>query len=163
VLGLGSAIVVPLGERLETAFAAMAARLRVEAQLVRIDMRPDLPALSAAIDAFRPDVLFVIGTPVTVFMRREIMAVASAARLPVIAPYRSLAEAGALASYGPDLSRLWERVAWYVDRILKGATPAEMPFEQPTGFELVINLKTATALGLSVSPLLLAGAHEVIE
>jgi len=88
---------------------------------------------------------------------------ADAARLPVVGPYRMLVEAGALASYGPDLSRNWERVAWYVDRILKGANPAEMPFEQPTGFELVINLRAARALGVSVPPILLTQADEVIE
>jgi putative ABC transport system substrate-binding protein len=163
VLGLSSAARLPLSERMETTFASLATRLGVEARLVLVDPRPDVPALRAAIDEFRPDALFVIGTPVTVFLRREIAATAETARLPVIAPYRSLTEAGALASYGPDLAWNWKRVAWYVDRILKGASPAEMPFEQPTGFELVINQRAARALGITVPPILLTHADEVIE
>ena len=163
VLGLNSAAALPLGEALGAAFTATSAQLGLESRIVLVEPRPDLPALRAAIDEFRPDVLFVIATPVTVNLRREIVAVADAARLPVIAPYRSLAEAGALASYGPDLVRNWERVAWYVDRILKGASPADLPFEQPTGFELVINQRAARALGVSVPPLLLTHADEVIE
>ena len=163
VVGVSSAALLPVSERLGTAFTDLATRLGFEARLVLLDPRPDLPALRAAIDEFRPDVLFVIATPVTVFLRREIVEAADAARIPVVAPYRALAEAGALAIYGPDLSRNYERVAWYVDRILKGANPAEMPFEQPTGFELVINLRAARALGVSVPPILLAQADEVIE
>jgi putative ABC transport system substrate-binding protein len=163
VLGLSSAALLPLGDRLETAFATVAARLAFDARLVHIETRPDLPAARTAIDAFRPDVLFVIATPVTVFLRHEIMVMAGAAHLPVIAPYRMLAEAGALASYGPDLTRNWARLAWYVDRILKGANPADMPFEQPTGFELTVNLKTAKSLGLTIPPTVLARADEVIE
>jgi ABC-type uncharacterized transport system substrate-binding protein len=149
--------------RLRTAFADLAARLGLEAQRVDIDPRPELPALRAAIDASRPDVLFVVATPVTVFLRHEIAALAATARLPVVAPYRSMAEAGALASYGADQNRILERVAWYVDRILQGASPADLPFEQPTAFELVVNLRAARALGIDVPPNILVQADEVIE
>jgi len=84
-------------------------------------------------------------------------------RLPTVHPTREFVEAGGLLAYGPNLFALGERAAWYVDRILKGTKPADLPVEQPTKFELILNLKTAKALGLQVPPSLLATADEVIE
>ena len=95
--------------------------------------------------------------------RRLLASLAAEARLPTMYAFRENVEAGGLLSYGPDLDHLFRGSADYVDRILKGADPAEMPFQQPTQFELFINLRTAKALGLTIPLSLLAGADEVIE
>jgi putative ABC transport system substrate-binding protein len=95
--------------------------------------------------------------------RIRIIDLAAKAQLPAIYFNRVFAEAGGLVSYGPNISENYRRAAVYVDKILKGANPADLPVERPTKFELIINLKTAKELGLSVSPALLARADEVIE
>jgi putative ABC transport system substrate-binding protein len=84
-------------------------------------------------------------------------------RLPAISLFRRFAEAGALMSYGPNQREYYKRVPSYIDKILKGAKPADLPLEQPTKFDLVINLKTAKALGLTIPPSLLGRADEVIQ
>ena len=84
-------------------------------------------------------------------------------RLPTVFPYREFVDVGGLMAYGPDLADLSRRAATYVDKILKGANPADLPVEQPTKFELVINFKTAKVLGLTIPPSLLARADQVIE
>jgi ABC-type uncharacterized transport system substrate-binding protein len=95
--------------------------------------------------------------------RRRIVDLAAKNRLPAMFFFREFAEAGGLVSYGPNFPELGRRAATYVDRILRGAKPADLPVEQPTKFELVINLKTAKALGLTLPPSLLARADQVIE
>ena len=120
---------------------------------------------SAFSDAIRANAqaLYVVEDPIFFAHRVAILELASTARLPTIHELTRWPEAGALMSYGPDLNDLFRRAAFYVARILKGAKPADLPVEQPTKFELVINLKTAKALGLNVPPTLLALADEVIE
>jgi putative ABC transport system substrate-binding protein len=95
--------------------------------------------------------------------RRLIAEFAARNRLPSIGPYREFVEAGGLMSYGQDLRDIFRRLAIYVDSILKGAKPADLPIQQPTKFELVINLKTATTLGLNIPQSLLLRADKVIQ
>jgi ABC-type uncharacterized transport system substrate-binding protein len=95
--------------------------------------------------------------------RGQILELAAKSRLPAIFGNREFAEAGGLMAYGPNFLDLERRAATYVDKILKGAKPADLPMDQPTTFELVINLKTAQMLGLTIPPTLLFQAHEVIR
>ena len=88
---------------------------------------------------------------------------ATKTRTPVISQYREVAEDGALMAYGPNIREMYRRAAYFVDKILKGAKPGDLPVEQPTKFELIINLKTARALGLTIPPSLLARADQIIE
>jgi ABC-type uncharacterized transport system substrate-binding protein len=95
--------------------------------------------------------------------RRDIIAVINAARLPAIYPEREYADDGGLMVYGANIPDNFRRAADYVDRILKGAKPGELPIQEPVTFDFVVNLKTARALGLSLPPSILARADEVIE
>ena len=107
--------------------------------------------------------LLTLIDPFTREHRQRIVDFAAQQHLPAIYEAREFVDAGGLISYGPSLLAMQRRVADYVDKIFKGAKPGDIPVEQPTKFELVINLKTAKALGLSVPPTLLARADEVIE
>ncbi len=107
--------------------------------------------------------LMLVWGPVVGARRRAVVELAVKHRLPTIYRDRELVDAGGLMAYGPNIADLFRRAALYVDRILKGAKPADLPIEQPTTFELVINLKTAKALGLTIPPSLLARADQVIE
>jgi putative ABC transport system substrate-binding protein len=107
--------------------------------------------------------LLVLPSPATTDHHGLIVQLAAQYKLPAIYPYRDLAESGGLMSYVPNVSEDYKSAALYVDRILKGERPADLPVQAPTKFELMINLKTAKAIGLAVSPQLLAQADEVIE
>jgi putative tryptophan/tyrosine transport system substrate-binding protein len=122
------------------------------------DIAPAFEALKG-----RAEALYVIGDALVMTHRVRINTLALAARLPTSFNYREYVEAGGLMSYGANLSDLFRRAAEYVDKILRGAKPGDLPVEQPTRFNLIINLTTAKALGLDVPPTLLARADEVIE
>jgi putative ABC transport system substrate-binding protein len=107
--------------------------------------------------------LIVVSDPATRFNRRPIAMLSLRHRLPVVCTYRYYVESGALASYGADQIDLFRRAASYVDRILRGEMPRDLPVQLPTRFELVLNLNTAKALGLTIPETLLATADEVIE
>jgi putative ABC transport system substrate-binding protein len=121
----------------------------------------ELPSIFATMLRTKPDALIVDNDPLLVSKAADVVPLA--AGLPVISAGRDFAYAGGLLTYGASSFDVWRRAGSYIDRILKGAKPADLPVEQPTKFELVINLKTAKALGLSVPQSLLAGADEVIE
>jgi len=110
-----------------------------------------------------PDALVVLGDPMFHFNRRQLVQAAARHRLPAIYEWREFVEAGGLMAYGPRIEDLQRRAATYVDRVLRGAKPGDLPVEQATRFELVINLKTAKALGLTIPPALLLRADQVIE
>jgi len=123
----------------------------------------DLDGALTDITRQHPNALIVLSGDLLFTHRRFIVEFASRHRVPVIYGWRDGAEAGALLSYGVDIEDNYRRAAIFVDKILKGARPADLPVEQPTKFELVINLKTAKALGLTIPPSLLARADQVIE
>jgi putative ABC transport system substrate-binding protein len=111
----------------------------------------------------RADALLVLAAGLLFGRARQVGLLAAKSRLPAMYPQRAFVEAGGLISYAANLNDIWQRAAVFVDKILKGAKPATLPVEQPTKFELVINMKTAKALGLTVPPSLLAQADEIIE
>ena len=111
----------------------------------------------------RADALYIVPDPLANTNRILISTLALGARLPMMCGFREFVEAGCLMSYGPNLPDLYRRAAEFADKILRGTKPGDIPVEQPTKFELVINLTTAKALGLTVPSSLLARADEVIE
>jgi putative tryptophan/tyrosine transport system substrate-binding protein len=123
----------------------------------------ELEGAFAVIGQDRPDALFVTNSELNFVNRRRIVELATKNHLPMISAQREYPEAGGLMSYGPSISDLHSRAASYVDRILKGAKPSDLPVEQPTKFELVLNRKTAQALGITFPPTLLILADEVIQ
>jgi putative ABC transport system substrate-binding protein len=117
----------------------------------------------ARIPQSAPDVLVNLNDPFLFTARNMVVDSARHMRLPAVYGFREYAEDGGLISYGTNIAETYRRATQYVDKILKGAQPADLPVQLPTAFELVINLKTAKALGLEVPPTLLARADEVIE
>src|SRR5215470_1734061 len=111
----------------------------------------------------RPDAFLTLDDPLILQSRASVVAFATKQRLPVIYTQRAYTDAGGLMSYGPSISDMFRRAATFIDKILKGAKPADLPVEQPTKFELVINFKTAKALGLTIPQSVLVRADEVIQ
>lgn len=137
--------------------------LRVELRLVPVRREADLEAAFAMIAGDRPDALMLTGDPVILLHLKRIANFAAKHRLPTASYVRTLVDEGGLLSYGPNIGDLMRRTVPYVDKILKGARPADLPVEQPTRLELVINLTTTKALGLTVPPALLLRADEVVQ
>ena len=141
---------------------ATTSTLGLEVATLEIRRAEDIAPAFEAIKG-RAQALYVAIDPLTVTNRIRINTLAQGARMPTMYALREYVEAGGLMSYGPNLPDLFRRAADYVDKILRGAKPADIPVEQPTKFDLVVNLITAKALGLDVPPTLLARADEVIE
>ena len=156
---LGDAVATPQVKELEDAARILAVQLSIR------DVRTaeDLPAAVAR--AARDGAQGLLTTVETIFVtnRTRVVELAARRRLPAMYPHRVFADAGGLMSYGPNIASLYRKVATYVDKILKGAKPADLPVEQPTKFELVLNMKTAKALGLTIPPSVLIRADQVIQ
>jgi putative ABC transport system substrate-binding protein len=133
--------------------------------LVRVELNtpPEWPGMAETIGRDRPDALALAPTVINFNLRREIAEFANAQRLPTVGANRDQAVAGFLISYGSGADDLYRHVAVYVDKILKGAKPGDLPIEQPTTFKLVINLKTAKTIGVTIPQSLLLRADEVIQ
>ncbi len=137
--------------------------LRLQLQSVEVSRADDFDRAFSALSTGRAEALIVISGPLAFTNRGQIASFAQKNRLPSMYGLRDFADAGGLMAYGPNSVDLWRRAAAYVDKILKGAKPGELPVEQPTKFELVINLKTAKTLGLMIPQPLLRRADHVIQ
>ena len=142
---------------------AVAPTLSIQLRFVAARTSEDFGAAFSAAKRAQAQALYVIIDPYFFNHRRTLLALASKARLPVIYGEKNFVEAGALMSYGPNFGDMFRRSAEYVDKILKGAKPGDLAIEQPTKFELVVNLKTAKALGINIPESILLRADEVIR
>ncbi len=159
MLSMGNPVTPPQWTEIEAA----ARKLNIEPKLFDVRARDDLPRAFEQARAFRADAL-IVGTGALIQDNRQLVAeLAIQNRLPTMHVSREWVDAGGLVSYGPSYPDLYRRAASYVDKIFKGANPGRLPVEQPVKFELIINLKAAKALGLTVPPALLSRADEVIE
>jgi putative ABC transport system substrate-binding protein len=146
-------------QKLEVAAQAQGMRLR----FIEARHPGEIEPAFAVMGRERADAVLVSADPMFTSEYRQLVELAARTRLPAIYPFRSLAEAGGLMSYGTDLFAVYRNAASYVDKILTGAKPADLPVQQPTRFELVINLKTAKALGLTIPKPLLLRADHIID
>jgi len=137
--------------------------LQLQIQAVEVSRVDDFDRAFTALTAGRAEALTVVGSPFTYANRDQLARLAEKHRLPTMFGVRENVDAGGLIACGPNLQERWRRAAAYVDKLLKGAKPGELPVEQPTEFELVINLKTAKALGLTIPPSRLRRADVVIQ
>lgn len=145
------------------ASAKVAQETGITVQALGVREPDDFNEVFSMMNADPPDAILMVADALTILNRRRIFEFATARRLPAIYEYDFLVRDGGLMSYGPDLPESLERAAALVDRIFKGAKPGDLPFEQPTRYPFVLNLKTAKATGLEIPPKLLALADEVIE
>jgi putative ABC transport system substrate-binding protein len=153
-----------LGMTLRYEASAKAARaLGITVQALGVSEPDDFNEAFAMMNSEPPDAILMVADSLTNLNRNRVFEFAAARKLPAIYEYDFLARDGGLMSYGPDVKESFERAADLIDRIFKGTSPADLPFEQPTRYPLVLNLKTAKAMGLNIPPTLLALADEVIE
>jgi putative ABC transport system substrate-binding protein len=155
--------VTPDAQAYRNAVEAAVRRLGGTFQAVEVRSRQEIEGAFAAMLRMRADGVVVLQDPVLLSARPEIVHLAARHKLPAVYPLREFVELGGLMSYGVNIADQFRRAAAYVDKILKGAKPADLPVEQPTKFELVINLKTAKALGLTVPQSVLVRADEIIH
>jgi putative ABC transport system substrate-binding protein len=153
----------PAGFRYVAVLQGAAEKLGVMLQPQAVSDPDQFGGVFATIVAERAQALIVVVDPLTVRYRERLIELAKINRLPTMYGFREFVDAGGLIAYGVNVPYLCRRAAVYVDKIIKGAKPAELPVEQPTRFELVVNVTTAKALGVEISPMLLARADEVIE
>jgi putative ABC transport system substrate-binding protein len=146
-----------------TASAKAAEAMGVEVLAVGVREPDDFNEAFAVMDREPPDAILMVSDSLTVLNRKRVFDYAATHRLPAIYEYDPLVREGGLMSYGPDLKESFERAASMADRILKGAKPTELPFEQPTRYLFVLNLKTAKSINLEIPPTVLALADEVVE
>jgi putative ABC transport system substrate-binding protein len=137
-------------------------KLNIDANVIDIRTAEDIEAAMATL-AGHTDALYVYSEPLTNANKDNIIKAATAAKIPTIFGFREFVDAGGLISYGPNFMDLFVRAAEFTDKILRGAKPADLPVQQPVKFDLIINLKAAKALGLSISETVLTRADEVIE
>jgi putative ABC transport system substrate-binding protein len=142
---------------------AAAKTLGFEVQPLGVREPEDFVAAFAAMTRDRPDAILMVADALTALNRKRVFEFAGQLKLPAIYEYEFLVRDGGLMSYGPDMGEVYDRAAALADRILRGARPADLPFEQPTRFRLVINKKTLEALGLTISSAILMRADEVID
>ena len=146
-----------------TITTSAALSLNLKLQVLEVRRREDVAGAVRAARNSQAEALNVFSTPILASLHREIIAFAAEYRLPAIYPWKEHVEAGGLVSYGPNLAAIWRQFGIIVAKVLKGVRPADLPVEQPTKFELVVNLRTAKSLGLSIPPSVLLRADEVIE
>jgi putative ABC transport system substrate-binding protein len=145
-------------------WTTLAARpLRIQLHVIDVRVPDELDSAFSAATKQKVGAMTVLADPMFLSHRARIAGLAVRSRLPTTFNWRQYAEAGGLLAYGPSVEEMWRRAPTFVDKVLRGTRPADLPFEQPTKFELVINMKTARALGLTVSPSLLLQADRVIE
>jgi putative ABC transport system substrate-binding protein len=153
----------PAAESYRKAAEDAAWKLGVTLQLLEVRRRDELEGAFGTMLHKRADAVLVVQDPIFLSARSQVVRLAARHRLPAMYGNREYAEVGGLMSYGPNVAHQFRRAATYVDKILKGAKPADLPIEQPTKFELVVNLKAAKALGLTIPSSLLARADQVLE
>jgi len=147
----------------EQQLRAAATAMHVKAESFAVRNESEFDAAFEAMLRQRPGAMIMLADRLFLHHRKRIVDFALKHRLPAVYAYQELVEAGGLMSFGPSYPGMHRRAAYFVDRILKGASPAELPMEQPSQFELMINVKTARALGLTIPPSLLLRADQVIE